>query len=263
MMEIEIELGKSAQQNANEYFQKAKKSKRKAEGAVQSVVELEKRLANAKEKLESESSEKQIRQITKREWYEKFHWFFTSNGMLAIGGRDAEQNEVVVAKYFENNDLFFHADVHGADVVILKNGNDAPRAVKEEAAQFAACHSSAWKRGLSSADVYALGKDQVSKSKSGGSLGVGSFAMSGEREWFKNMKLELEAFVKRDEARGVGMFCVVPGDTYKRAKIAMGIQIKPGSVKKSDAAKMIAKRLGYQDIDYIMQQLPAGPFDLI
>ncbi len=262
-MEIEIDLSKSAQQNANEYFQKAKKAKRKAEGAKQSIAELEKRLAHAKEKLEKESSEKQIRQIVKREWYEKFHWFFASNGMLAIGGRDAEQNEIINSRYFENNDLFFHADVYGADVVILKNGKVAERAVKEEAAQFAACHSSAWKRGLSSADVYALKKEQVSKSKSGGSLGVGSFAMQGEREWFKNMSLELVAFVKRDEKNNSERFCVVPSDTFRRTHATTGIRIKPGAIKKSDAAKKISKKLGYSDLDYIMQQLPAGPFDSI
>jgi hypothetical protein len=35
-----------------------------------------------------------------------------------------------------------------------------------------------------------------------------------------------------------------------------------GSSKKSDAAKVISKALSYNDLDAIMQQLPAGTFHL-
>ena len=37
-------------------------------------------------------------------------------------------------------------------------------------------------------------KNEVSKSKEKGSLGTGSFLLSGEREWHKNMALELAAY---------------------------------------------------------------------
>lgn len=253
-MEIEVDLAKSAQDNANDYFYKSKRAKRKKEGAEQSVKGLEKKLEEAEQKLQK-IEKKKIKIVAKKEWYEKFHWFFASNAMLAVGGRDAAQNELINSRHFEEKDLFFHADIFGASVVVLKNGIDASREVKEEVAQFAACYSSAWKEGQTTVNVYSLKREQVTKSKSGGSLGTGAFAMSGEREWFKNVKLELVAFIAD------GRLNVVPGKTAEVTK-AQGLHITLGDAKKSDAAKLISKRLGYDDIDYVMQQLPTGGFKI-
>ena len=255
-METQIDLTKSAQDNANDYFIRSKRAKKKLEGAQQSVLDLEKKLEGARSRLERSASKKKVKIITKQEWYEKFNWFFTSSGMLAIGGRDAVQNEAINSKHFESGDLFFHADIFGASLVVLKEGRDASEESKLEVAQFAACHSSAWKQNLSTVDVYALKREQVSKSSSKGSLGTGSFAMSGEREWFRSVKLELAAFI--DENKKLNF---VPGSTFELLG-KKGVRILIGKSKKSDAAKQVAKRLEYDDLDYIMQQLPAGEFGI-
>jgi len=54
-------------------------------------------------------------------WFEKFLWFITSENYLVIGGRDAHQNEMLVKKYMDKGDMFFHCELHGAAVCILKN----------------------------------------------------------------------------------------------------------------------------------------------
>ncbi|MDE1762142.1 MAG: DUF814 domain-containing protein [Candidatus Micrarchaeota archaeon] len=258
-MEIEIDLTKSAQQNANDYFYRSKRAKKKAEGAQQSIKELETKLQKAKERYEKAPEAKKVKLLGKKEWYEKFHWFFASDGSLAIGGRDASQNELINSRYFEEGDLFFHADIFGASVVILKGGTKASAEVKEETAQFAACYSSAWKEGQATVNVYALGRSQVTKSKSGGSLGAGAFALSGEREWFRNVRLELVASIKAEklEDKDVFRLIVMPSRAAEFLGIS-GVRIVLGKSKKSDAAKAIAKRLGYEDLDYVMQQLPTG-----
>lgn len=258
-MEIEIDYTKSAQDNANDYYSRAKKLQTKKEGAKKAVEELRKRLEKARE--ESEEEEKEERKIIKRiekKWYEKFHWFFTSNNMLVIGGRDAHQNEEVNSKYFEESDLFFHANVFGADVVVLKEGKDAPHEIKEEVAQFAACHSSAWKDGLHAADVYAMRRDQVSKSQAKGTLGTGAFLLTGERDWYRSISLGLVMFFREGRLNSAPM-----ATFYKikeTEKIAKYVKVEIGKEKKSDAAKKIASALDYEDIDTIMQQLPAGSF---
>ena len=89
--------------------------------------------------------------------------------------------------------------VFGASVTILKKGESASPEVREEAAAFAGAFSKAWERGASTVNVYALKREQVSKSKEKGSLGTGSFLLSGEREWHKNLALELAAFTKEEE----------------------------------------------------------------
>ncbi len=255
-MEIEIDFTKSAQENANEYYSKAKKLAIKKAGAEKAVRELGQRLEKAMKAQQGEKKEKKIVKLQKKEWYEKFHWFFTSNGLLAIGGRDATQNELINAKHFTEKDLFFHANVFGASVVVLQDGADAGKEIREEAAQFAACYSSAWKDGLNSADVYAMNRNQVSKATNKGSLGKGSFLLSGERDWYTNMSLNLAMFVKSEKLN------VVPFATLVKIKGSMVkyVAVKIGRDKKSDAAKKIAKLLGFDDLDTIMQQLPTGSF---
>ena len=81
-MEAELDYTKSAQQNAEDYFERSKEAKRKLEGAEQAVKRLEKRIAE----LDSEKIEgRELRKKEEKEWYEKFYWFFASDGRLAIG----------------------------------------------------------------------------------------------------------------------------------------------------------------------------------
>ncbi len=256
-MEIEIDFTESAQDNANAYYQKAKKLAQKKQGAERAIGDLKKSLKELSEKKAVEKKPKQLIEKQKREWYEKFHWFFTSNGLLVIGGRDSHQNELLNGKHFDDNDLFFHANIFGGSVTIMKGGIDSPPEAREEAAQFAACNSSAWKDGLNTVDVYAMKRNQVSKSTSKGSLGTGSFLLSGEREWHRNVQLALVMFVKE------GKLFTVPSSAFSRfekSKIEKHIIVRIGKDKKSDAAKYVSKLLSYDDLDYIMQQLPPGSF---
>lgn len=257
-MKIEIDFTKSAQENASEYYDKAKKARSKAEGAEAAVKRLESKLKSLRKKAASapQKEKRQIVKARKQNWYEKFHWFFASNGALAIGGRDAHQNETLNSKHFEDADLFFHADIFGASVTILKNGESASKEAKEEAAQFAACNSSAWKDGLNSVNVYAMRRNQVSKSTGKGSLGTGSFLLTGEREWYRGVALKLVMYVDESGLR------VMPHAelAHMSDKPKRHITLIPGDEKKSDAAKAIGAYLSYNDLDHIMQQLPAGSF---
>jgi predicted ribosome quality control (RQC) complex YloA/Tae2 family protein len=254
-MELEIDFTKSAQENANEYYKRSKRLLQKKKGAEKAIKDLEEKLEEARKNAKKEPERRLIKSV-KREWYERFHWFFTSNGMLAIGGRDAHQNELLNSRYFEDKDLFFHADIFGAPVFILKDGSAADRATREEVAEFAACYSSAWKEGLRTIDVYAMKRNQVSKSSSKGSLGTGSFLLSGERDWYRSMQLSLVMLVKE------GKLHTIPKATFEKEKTEgmQLVKVTQGNYRKSDAAKKIAAKLGYSDIDAIMRQLPTGSF---
>jgi predicted ribosome quality control (RQC) complex YloA/Tae2 family protein len=254
-MGIKVDFTESAQQNADDYYKAAKKLAAKKEGAERTVKELEKKLKEAMEKQQKQDA-KSAQSFVKRkekQWYEKFHWFFTSNNTLVIGGRDAQQNELINSRYFAEEDLFFHANIFGASAVVLKDGAKAWEDIRNEAAQFAACYSSAWDEGLKVIDVYGMRRDQVSKSTGKGSLGTGSFLLSGEREWHRDVQLSLVMFLKE------GKLNVVPALTFsKLEKTAKYAVINQGNNKKSDAAKKIAAMLGYNDLDEIIRQLPTG-----
>jgi len=254
-MRVIIDFERSAQDNANTYYQKAKKLKRKSIGAEKAIKDLESRY----EKLDKEIIIAAKKVIEKREqkWYEKFHWFYTSDEFLVIGGRDAHQNEFINSKHFNDGDLFFHADIHGASTVILIDGINSEENSKEEAAQFAGCYSSAWDNMLKMINVYSLKRSQISKSTDKGSLGTGSFLMTGEREWYKNTKLELVTFVKDK------MLNIIPLSTFNRINYKdRHVFITQGNTKKSDSAKKISKFLEFDDLDILNRQLPPGTFSL-
>lgn len=255
-MEVKIDFTKSAQDNANDYYQKSKKLLAKKEGAQRAVQALQQRLKKAEKDTAEVRETKRIRRIVEKEWYEKFHWFFTSNGMLVVAGRDAHQNELLNSKHFEEKDLFFHANIFGAPVTILIDGANSGKELREEVAQFAASYSSAWKEGLHTVDVYAMRRDQVSKSQAKGTLGTGAFLLSGERDWYRNVSLGLVMFVKDEKLHSV------PYATFYKIKDSVGkhAKVKIGKEKKSDAAKKVAKLLELDDLDAIMQALPTGSF---
>ena len=254
-MRVRIDFTRSAQQNADQFYKASKKLAAKREGAERTIKELEKKLADAERKQQkNELKEKQkFIKKTEKQWYEKFHWFFTSGGMLAVGGRDAQQNDMVNSKYFSDSDLFFHAEIFGASAVVLKEGASAGKEAREEAAQFAACYSSAWEEGLRTVDVYAMRRDQISKLTGK----AGSFLLSGEREWYRNTQLSLVMFVKDGRLNAVPAVAFGRMDSNQKHVV-----VNQGNRKKSDAAKRISELLDYNDLDEIIRQLPSGSFSV-
>ena len=133
-----------------------------------------------------EEAKKQARKDKKREWYEKFHWFISSQGFLCIGGKDATSNEIVVKKHMDKEDLVLHTDMAGSPFFVIKNGQEASEKTIEEAAQATAVYSKAWKLGHTSADVFYVKPEQVSKeAQSGEYMQKGSFMIRGKTTYLR------------------------------------------------------------------------------
>lgn len=62
--------------------------------------------------------------------------------ILVIGGRDQQQNEVIVKRYLKTNDIYVHAGIVGASSVVIKNPkNEAiPPKTLNEAGTMAICY---------------------------------------------------------------------------------------------------------------------------
>ena len=256
-MELTLDFRKSAQENANDYYSRSKEMAAKAEGAKKAIEETKKLLADARAEKESAVARdlgKKPMMRRKKEWYEKFRWFFTSGGRLVVAGRDAKQNDLLVAKTMADEDLFFHADIQGAPATILQGGKNAGEDEKREAAQFAASHSSAWKVGAAAVDVYAVEQSQLSKHAQGGYVGAGGFAIAGEREWHRATALGLAVGGKDGAALCLPL---VHPDSAK-----MRFLLSPGAEEKGKAAKNFA---GARKIsaDEVLLALPSGKFRLV
>src|SRR3989338_45194 len=253
-MQIEIELTKSVNQNAGRYFDLAKKAKKKLEGARKALAESKQKLEKVQkeeDKFWQEEEQKQAKKERKREWYEKFHWFISSEGFLCIGGKDATSNELVIKKHLEKEDLVLHTDMAGSPFFVVKNGQSAGEATKQEAAQAVAVYSRAWKLGHASADVFYVKPEQVSKeAKPGEYLAKGSFMIYGKTNYL-HPKLEYAiGLVDRQIIGGA------PAAVQQQTKSF--IVVVQGKEKKSDLAKRIKHKLGNGDLDDIIAFLPAG-----
>jgi len=252
-MKIRLDWRKSLQENANRHYSLSKEMAKKEGGARKAIAETDALIAKAR--FEWQSCEEEAKNLPKakrkREWFEKFRWFYTSGGKLVIAGRDAKQNDLLVSKFMEGEDLFFHADIQGAPATILKGGKGASGQEKLEAAQFAASHSSAWKVGAASVDVYAVFKEQLSKHAQGGFVGAGGFAIAGGREWFRGTPLGLAIGEKE------GVVLCIPQCHPDASK--MRFSVANGFVEKGKAAKQIAHILG-ASVDEVTAALPTGKF---
>ncbi len=201
--ELELDLEKSIHENADFYYERAKKAKDKLEGLLKAIEKTKEEMKKVEE-LEARKFLSGMRIVRRREWFERFRWFITSDGFLAIGGRNAQMNEEIVSKHMESKDLFFHTQTPGAPAVILKRGQEAPERSIIETAQFAAVYSSLWKEGMHSGEVYYVLPEQVKRSaKAGEYLPKGSFYIVGKRNYV-TVKLECAIGVDLKNLRVMG-----------------------------------------------------------
>ncbi len=247
-MGIAIKLDKSAQESAAAYYQLAKKMKKKSGGVDKAIEETRKKIRRAEKKSVVEQK-KPVRVARKKEWYESFGWSFTNSKKLILMGKNAKQNDGLVAKHMDDEDVFFHCDIRGGAATLLKGGLEASDEEKEFAAILSVCFSKAWGKGFSQADTYYVKKEQLSKHASGGFVGAGGFAITGKRVWYRNTPLKLRVGIDERGAVGIG----APGAEWMEKSVF----VVPGKMPKEEACKKIADLLGVDEAE-VRSALPAG-----
>lgn len=247
-----MQIDKSVHENAGIYFDKAKKAKRKTAGAKDAVERAKKKLAKLENEGPKDIADVGVKRRTKKEWYEKFRWFYSSEGFLVIGGRDATTNEIVIKKYTDNDDLVFHTDMAGSPFFVVKSEKKKIGDVtRQETADATASFSRAWKKGLGSTDVFFVLPEQVTKeAQAGEALPKGAFMIRGKTNYLKpEMRIALGIYDDKVMAGPVGAV---------KTHCSPYIIVVQGDKKPSDIAKEIKKHLGFKDVDEIIRGLPSG-----
>ena len=265
---IALDSKKSIPDNAEVYYEKAKKAKRKIKGALIAIENTKRQLADMEAKKEKAMSnimvpQKRVKKNLK--WYEKLRWFVSSDGILVVCGRDAGTNEAVVKKYLEQNDIYLHADIHGAPSVVAKVQSDSLNDnLLKELGEFSASFSSAWSKNFTSQDVYWVEPDQVSKTPvSGEFVPKGAFIIRGHRNYIRGAKLEISIGIV--EYDGEKRIMAGPTDAMKHHTNKF-VTIKPGYTKKEKIAKEILSRINEDNIlslDDVVRVLPSGKCDFV
>jgi len=172
----------------------------------------------------------------KREWYERYRWFFTSDDLLAIGGRDASSNSSVIRKHLDKNDRVFHAEIVGSPFFILKGETDKMSSVTE-VAQATVCFSRAWREGLYGLNAYWVKPNQIkTAAPSGQFIAKGSFVIEGTRNFVQVSTLQLAVgLFQKDENY---LIMCGPTSAIKR-KCIYFVTIEPSGQEMTEIAKKI------------------------
>jgi len=223
-MKVILDPRKSILENTVVYREEAKKYRLKAAGA-------EKAIGETMRAIEGQQQVTVVKTKRKNQWFDKLHHFTTSNGVLVVGGKSAKQNDVVFAKHLLPNEYFLHADIRGSPAVVIKSPNPSPSDF-QEAAEFTASYSSAWKRNFGSIDVYGVKGENVRKHFQGGYLDQGAFSIIGERQWFKNTLLGLYICLDSNTLA----FCV---KSISAKPSGLWVKLTPGKMDRQRASKTI------------------------
>ena len=266
---IKIKTKSSLQSIASVLFNEAKKQS----GAISSIQTIkektEKKLEKFQNKTKSEKDLFVVTEIRKKNWYERYRWFFTTDGYLTVGGRDAASNSAVIRKHLDKNDKVFHGDIFGSPFFILKDSEHVPDITMNEIAHATVCFSRAWREGMYGVSAYWVHPEQIKKSApSGEFLPKGSFTIEGQRNFIKSETLRLAVgIIKQDDDY---VLTCGPPKSIKKYSICYAI-IEPHGLEMVEAAKkiriefskleeQIAKNIS---IDDYVRALPAGKNQII
>ncbi len=261
---IKINLQAPLQSIASVLFNEAKRQS----GAIKSIDQIKnktkKKLEKLKNKSELEIKEILVSEVRKKNWYERYRWFFTSDEMLAIGGRDAPSNSAIVRKHLGKNDKIFHGDIFGSPFFILKDAENPSTISMNEVAHATVCFSRAWREGMHGLNAYWVNPEQVKKSAPTGQfLPKGSFSIEGKRNYVNIPSLRLAVgIIPQDDH-----FLLTSGPlaTIKKNSICYAI-IEPHGLEMAEVAKKIKLEFSKLEeeitkqisLDDFVRALPAG-----
>jgi predicted ribosome quality control (RQC) complex YloA/Tae2 family protein len=253
-------------ENAEKYYNKGKKAKRKIKGVNIAIERTRKDVERKRNKRELALERVRVPQKRVRrelKWFEKLRWFLSSDGLLVIGGRDAGTNELVVKRYLDNQDIYLHSDIHGAPSVVIKKGEmeEIPESSIMEAGSLAASFSSAWSKGYASQDVYWVHPDQVSKTpQSGEFVARGAFIIRGSRKYLRGIPLKIAVGIVDYEGERIMAGPVESVSKYTDNYVVL----KPGFTKKEEIARSVLKKIDPERIltlEDVIRVLPSGKCD--
>ncbi|HLF06209.1 MAG TPA: ribosome rescue protein RqcH, partial [Thermoplasmata archaeon] len=254
--EVTLYWSADARPNANRLYAEAKSQKAKAEGAERAaqkrkpapIGKVAAGMVDGKGQVAGRSARR------KPDWYEKFRHTFTSDGLLVVAGRNAQENERVVKRHLGDKDVYVHAEVHGAASVVLRDGAGAPESSLREACAFAVCYSKLWAAGAASGDAFWVRAEQVSKSPpSGEFVARGAFFITGRKNVLKDLPLRLE--ISKNVKDGHEMTVASPSLSGSGAPEKT--IICPGDREAADVAKEIARKFGVK-VEAVQSLMPPG-----
>jgi len=234
---IKIDPQSSIQAIASVLFNESKKQLNAIETIESEKFKTEKNLETFR-KQESIARDSIVFTIQKKkEWYERYRWFFTSDDLLAVGGRDASSNSSVIRKHITKGDKVFHAEIVGSPFFVLKGVTDETLSSMTETAQATVGFSRAWREGVYGLNAYWVKPEQVkTAAPSGQFMAKGSFVIEGNRNFIQVPSLQLAMGIyQKDDSYSI--MCG-PSSAIKK-KCIYFVVIEPSGLEMAELAKKI------------------------
>ena len=231
-----------------ELFKRAGTLEAKAERAEMMRVEIEEKLKELSIKAKSREIG-ELYKKRKRYWFETFHFTLTRNGFLAVGGKDASQNELLVRRYLDPHDIFMHADIHGAPAVVVKTKGNVPSEEDlYDSAVIGVAYSKGWKAGIGSIRVFYVTADQVSLSPPTGEyLAKGGIMVYGRKNYLRPVPVRIWLGIGLDND-GIPRIIQGSREVVERYSLVFASLI-PGEEKRLDVARELKQKFS-QMMDY-------------
>lgn len=174
--------------------------------------------------------------------YTKYRWFFTSDNVLVIGGKNAQQNEETISNLIKSNKnyLILHTKEPGSPFAIIHSENPSETSIKE-AAVFTGCFSRAWREKKKKILIDIFQAAQITKRKG---MSIGTFGVSGG---VKTIAVEPKLYLVKQNK----ILRAVPQKTKN------SICIIPGNIEKKEFAEQIAIKLEIP-LEEAIQAIPSG-----
>ena len=268
-----VKLEQSIPKFSSLLFSRAKELERGSINIDKASEDLKSRIVKIKNQTQKIHEKIQFNKLESKQWYERYRWYVSTDGHLVIGGRDASSNSAVIRKHMTENDLVFHAEIHGSPFFLVKNAtNQENGTFVEETAQATVSFSRAWKDGLSNGDAYWVFPNQVKKgAPTGQFLPKGSFVIEGKRNFCRGIEIKLSIGLIQIENKRYRFVCGPSSAIQKRSLVLASLlpggsdpmylakKIKSEFVKViSDFDPDLADYLKRVILDEIIRVLPSG-----
>ena len=263
---IKINPKSSLHTIASALFDESKKQANAVATIRLQLTKTQKKIQKLQSTEQTEKESVKFNEIIKRTWFQRYRWFFTTDNMIAIGGRDSSSNSAAIRKHLEKGDKVFHAEIHGSPFFILKNAINATTSSLNEVAHATVCFSRAWKEAMYGTNAYWVNPEQIKKAApSGQFLSKGSFIIDGQRNFVKISTLRLAVGILRYGDDGNCLLTCGPIEPIKNKCLCYAI-IEPSS----DDSVLAAKKIKFEftrvheaitktiPLDEFVRVLPAG-----
>ncbi|GCF00023.1 RQC (ribosome quality control complex) component [Zygosaccharomyces mellis] len=161
-LKVSIDLNLSAYANASYYFN-IKKSNAEKQRKVEKNVE--KAFKNIEEKVERQLKQKLkethnvLRKVRIPYFFEKHHWFISSEGFLVLMGKSDLETDLIYSKYIEDDDVYLF-NTFGTQVWIKNpDKTEVPPNTLMQAGILCMSASEAWSKKISSSPWWCFAKN--------------------------------------------------------------------------------------------------------